>query len=507
MTTGSSPHFLGIDLGTSSLKLQAIDETATVIAEAGVPITTQVPRPGWAEQDPEGWWAAVATACRALWAGGQTDPARIAAIGLTGQMHGAVFLDAAGALLRPALIWADARTTAQVATIQDRIPDVILLARTGNRANTSFQAAKILWVQQEEPEVAARTGRVLLPKDYLRRRLTGTDATDPSDAGGTLLCDLAGRTWSPALLDALGIPAAWLPPVVESAVVTGQVTADAALATGLRAGTPVVAGGGDAPCAAFGQGLAGAPDPQPPAFVSLGTAGQIFMATAAPVVDPRGRVHSLPHVVPGRWYVMGAVLAAGAALRWWHDILHPPGTPGALPYAQLDAEAATVPPGAEGVLFLPYLLGERTPHLDPRARAGFYGLRLDHTRAHLGRAVLEGVVFALRDGLEVCRELGLAPGEIRPAGGGATGTLWPAILRDGLGLPVRAPLAGQSAAFGAALLAAVGAGAFPSAEAAAAAIPLGPPTDPDPAAVTAYTAAYGRYRALYPALRALFAAE
>lgn len=501
--TATGPLFLGIDLGTSLLKLQAIDPAGRAIAATSAPLTLSIPRPGWAEQDPAAWWEALVRACQALFAAGAIAPAQIAAIGLSGQMHGAVFLAADGAVLRPCLIWADARTEAQVAQIEARIPSADLIAITGNRANTSFTAARVLWVQAHEPEVYAHTRHLLLPKDYLRHRLTDQFATDVSDASATLLFDLRARDWSPPLLVALGIAPALLPPVHESSVVTGAITAEAARATGLRAGTPVVAGGGDAECSALGLGLVGGQEQA--LLCSIGTSGQVFAVTDRPVIDPAGRIHSLCHVVPDRWHSMGAILAGGLALQWWRTILTPPGGEAAPDYDTLSRAAETAGVGAGGVFFLPYLLGERTPHMDPQARAVFFGLRLDHTRAHLVRAVMEGVVFALRDGLEVFRERGIDLAEVRAVGGGAQSPLWRQIQRDVYNLPIRRGLADHGAAYGAALLAALGVGAFASPEEAVAALPLGDLAPPDPAGVAGYEQVYRRYRALYPALRDEFA--
>jgi len=419
-------------------------------------------------------------------------------------MHGAVFLDGQGAVLRPCLIWADSRTGAQVTQIDERVPRATLIGITGNAPNTSFTAAKVLWVQQHEPEVYGRTSQILLPKDYLRWRLTGGYATDVSDASATLLFDLARRDWSATLLETFGIRADLLPRVHESAAITGAITAEAAVATGLVAGTPVVAGGGDAECGAFGLGLAGGAGSEGVALSSIGTSGQIFAVTDTPVVDPIGRIHSLCHVAPGRWHAMGAILAGGVALRWLRDILCAGEAGGKPDYDALAAEAEQVGIGASGLIFLPYLLGERTPYMDPDARGVFFGLRLDHTRAHLIRSVIEGVVFALRDGLEIFRELGITPDEVRVVGGGARSPLWRRIQRDIYGLPTRTSVADHGAAYGAALLAAVGAGAFASADHATRVIALGDRSEPDPDAVPAYSAAYGRYRHLYPALKSEF---
>ena len=491
----TTPLLLGVDLGTSQLKLLAVDLAGRPVASKVAPIATTRPQPGWAEQQPEEWWAALVAACREMWA--SLNPRRIVAVGLSGQMHGATFVDDAGEPLGPALIWADSRTAPQVAALERIIPPADLLRIGGNPANTSFTATKIMWLREQRPDLFASTRRVLLAKDYLRWRLTGEYATDVSDASATLLFDLHQRDWSADLLHALDLDPALLPPVYESAMVCGRITAAAAVATGLLAGLPVVAGGGDAACSAFGLGLA---DSDEAALVSIGTSAQIFAVSDQPVVDQLGRVHSLCHVVPSRWHMMGAVLAGGATLHWWRDLLTAPG--GQPPdFDALTEAAATVAPGAAGVLLLPYLLGERTPHMTAAARGVFYGLRLDHDRRHLTRAVLEGVAFALRDGLEVLRECGLSLSEVRLTGGGARSGLWAAILRDVFGLPLRR-CDERGAAHGAALLDGIGVGAFGYAS-----VPAPPaiePTMPEPLAVADYTTVYQRWRRLYPALAAEF---
>jgi xylulokinase len=506
MNVLSAPLFLGIDLGTSRLKLQVIDSQAEPLAEASVPIQMSIPQPGWAEQHPSDWWGALVAACGDLFAEGKVAPARIAAVGLTGQMHGAVFLGAGGDVLRPSLIWADGRTAEQVDQIKRILPLAGLIGITGNAPNTSFTATKIMWVRQHEPEVYVRTSQVLLPKDYLRYRLTGEHATDVSDASATLLFDLARRSWSPDLLNAFDIRPAMLPAVHESRMVTGYITAEASRATGIPAGVPVVAGGGDAECGALGLGLTGSPEQRGVLLSNLGTSGQIFATTDAPRVDPRGRVHSLCHVVEHRWHVMGAILSGGVALSWARNLLTPAeqgSVEEALEYDTLTTEAAQAGIGAGGVLFLPYLLGERTPHMDPDASAVFYGLRLHHNRAHMVRAVLEGVALALRDGLEVLREMGISLSEVRLVGGGARSALWREIQRDVFNLPVRAGVAEHGAAYGAALLAAVGVQAFENVDEALAGKSWGELSQPDPEAAAEYEKIYARYRQLYPALRGI----
>lgn len=498
----SVPLFLGIDLGTSNLKLQVIDSRAEPVAEASAPVHMSIPRPGWAEQDPSDWWGALAAACRELFTTGKVDPARIAAVGLAGQMHGAVFLGKEMEVLRPCLIWADARTVEQVEEIKQAVPLADLVRITGNAPNTSFTAAKILWVRHNEPEVYGKTSTVLLPKDYLRYRLTGKLATDVSDASATLMFDLARRDWSEELLAAFEISRKMLPDVHESRTPTGRITPEASRDTGIPIGVPVVAGGGDAECGALGLGLTGSPSDEGVLLSNLGTSGQVFAVTAEPKVDPLGRVHSLCHVVEGRWHVMGAILSGGVALTWARGLLTPPG--GEAPdFKALAEEAARAGTGAGGVLFLPYLMGERTPHMDPDASAAFVGLRLHHNRGHMVRAVMEGVAFALRDGLEVLREMGINPTEVRLVGGGASSPLWREIQRDVFNLPVRVGVADHGAAYGAALLAGVGAEAFPSVEEALASKSWGELSQPDPEAASEYERVYARYRQLYPALRGI----
>lgn len=497
MTGVGAPLFLGIDLGTSRLKLHLIDANANPVAEASATVPMLIPRHGWAEQSPADWWDALITACRDLFGQDNINPAQIAAVGLTGQMHGATFLDGNGEVLRPCLIWADNRNAGQVEQIKQAIPHADLISITGNVPNTGFTAPKIMWVREHEPHVYRRTAHILLPKDYLRFRLTGRYATDVSDASATLLFDLHERGWSNRLLSALKIERDLLPNAYESHVITGHITTEASHATGIRAGVPVVAGGGDAECGALGLGLSGGQSDEGVLLVSLGTAGQIFAVTQSPVTDPSGRVHSLCHVVENRWHVMGAILSGGLSLDWVRNLMGET----ANNYKQLTSEAASAGIGAEGVLFLPYLLGERTPHMDPNARAGFFGLGLHHTRAHILRAVMEGVAFALRDGLEVLREIGVNTTEARLAGGGAKSKLWKAILRDVLNLPVRTGLAEHGSAYGAALLAAVGMGAFENVDAALAGKAWGELEQPVQANAEQYEAIFRQYKRLYPATK------
>ncbi len=483
------PILLGLDIGTTGARTIAVDERGVVVvaASAGYPLAT--PQPGWSEQDPEDWWRAACETLRAV--GVQVAGREIVGLGLTGQMHGATFLDAADQPIRPALLWNDQRTAVQCAAMVEAVGVERLLAITGNPALTGFQAPKILWLRDAEPANYARVARVLLPKDFVRLRLTGEAATDASDAAGTLLLDVRRRDWSPEILAALGIPREWLPTVYEGPQIAGRLSSEIAAALGLPAGLPVAAGGGDNAAAAVGTGIIEAG----PVSVSLGTSGVVFAHTDEFRPDPSGRLHAFCHAVPEGYHLMAVTLAAGGALRWWRDLL------GADDYERLTAEAATVPPGAEGLLFLPYLSGERTPHLDPAARGAFVGLTARHSRAHLTRAVLEGVVFSLHDGFALIRELGVPIREVRATGGGARSPLWRQILADTLDLPVRRVVAEEGPAYGAALLAGVAAGVWRDLAAAAMVVRLRPEQDePDPAGVHLYAEYAALYRTLYPAL-------
>jgi xylulokinase len=411
-------------------------------------------------------------------------------------MHGLVLLDAGGRVLRPAILWNDQRTGAECDLIREALGLERLIAITGNDALTGYTAPKLVWVREHEPEVWARIAHVLLPKDYLRLRLTGEYALDKADGTGTLLFDLARRDWAPEVLAALRIDPAWLPPTFEGPEVTGVVTAEAAAATGLRAGTPVVAGGGDQSANAVGVGAVA------PGIValSLGTSGVVFAATDRPLFDPAGRVNAFCHAIRGRWHMMSVMLSAAGSLRWFRDSLAPDAG-----YPELDAWAAEVPPGSAGLQFLPYLTGERNPHPDPLARGAFVGLTVRHDRRHLARAVLEGVAFGLRDGLDLMVAAGMpAPSQIRASGGGIASPLWRQILADVLGAEIATVQTQEGAAYGAGLLAAVGAGWFPTVDAAAGALVTArTAASPGPDAA-AYAQAHAIYRDLYPALAPAF---
>ncbi len=492
------PYLLGLDVSTTGAKALLIDGNGVVVSSATNPLALSTPRPLWSEQNPADWWDGIAASIRAALAEAGADGEDIAAIGLTGQMHGLVLLDAADEALRPAILWNDQRTGAQCDEIRARVGKERLIQITGNDALTGFTAPKILWVQENEPEVFARTRHILLPKDYIRLRLTGEYGMDRAGGSGTQLFDLKARSWSSEIVEALEIPAEWLPLTYEGPEVTGWVTAVAAAATGLKAGTPVVGGGGDQAAQAVGVGAV------EPGIVALtlGTSGVVFAATDAPLVQPEGRLHAFCHAAPNKWHFMGVMLSAAGSLQWYRDQLVP-----GIDFSDLVNEAAAAPPGSEGLFFLPYLTGERTPHPDPLARGGWIGLTVRHTRPHLTRSVLEGVAFGIKDSFTLIQEAGL--GEIRQvriSGGGAKSPLWRQIMADVLGAELVTVNTTEGAAFGAALLAAVGAGLFESVTAACeATIQLTGSTQPGDQS-DVYPPYYARYRALYPALQAEFQA-
>ena len=497
----TAPLVLGLDVGTSGVKaiLVATDgpEMGAVRASATTPLTMSTPQPGWAEQDPEAWWAAAVASTRAVLA--QLPNATVVAVGISGQMHSSVFLDRAGQVIRPALLWCDGRTTAECAEITERVGgETALRELVRNPALEGFTLPKVLWLRRREPDAYARLATVLLAKDFIRYRLTGALATEPSDASGTLMFDPARLAWSDELLAAVDVPRTLLPDVGGSADVLGRVDADAARATGLAVGTPVVGGGADNACGAAGVGVLAPGE----AVASWGTSGTVLAPTAEPLVDPGLRAHTFCHVAPATWYVMGVILAAGGAFAWYRQQFARELAGVADADVQLDREAAGVPPGAEGVTFLPYLQGERTPHRDASLRGAFVGLSLAHTRAHLTRAVLEGVSFAMRDALEILRGLGLAPAELLLTGGGARSPFLRQLQAAVYGLPVATVDREEGPAYGAALLAAVGAGAFPNLAAAArATLTRAAAEAPAPTMVRAYDPPYARYRASLGAAR------
>ena len=489
-------YVLGIDVSTTATKAVLIDESGAVVGVGASAYGFSVPRPLWSEQDPELWWDGAVAAIRSVIATTGVPADAVVAIGLTGQMHGAVLLDVAGDVLRPAILWNDQRTATECDAIRDALGPERLIAITGNDALTGFTAPKLVWVRDHEPDVWRRIAHVLLPKDYLRLRLTGDYALDKADGAGTLLFDLAARDWSTEVLDALRIERAWMPPTWEGPEITGVVTAIAAAATGLRAGTPVVAGGGDQSANAVGVGAVTVGT----MALSLGTSGVVFATTDRPLFEPHGRVHAFCHAVPGRWHLMSVMLSAGGSLRWFRDAIVP-----GVEFGDLVDAAAEVPAGSGGLLFLPYLSGERSPHPDPLARGAFVGLTLTHDLRHLTRAVLEGVAFGLRDGLDLMIEAGTpVPDQIRASGGGTESPLWRQILADVLGAEIATVNTSEGAAYGAGVLAAVGAGWYPSVEAASAALVTATPVASPGPDTEAYRDAHAIYRELYPALAPTF---
>jgi xylulokinase len=469
---------IGLDVGTSAVKALAIGlEDGAVLARSEVEYPLSTPRPGWSEQDPADWWRATQEALDAL----AVD--EVVAFGLTGQMHGLVALDSNDRVIRPAMLWNDARTGAECAEIEEKVGLSELIARTGNRALASFTAPKLLWMRRHEPENYRRIARILLPKDYVRLQLCGEHAIDVADASGTLLFDVAARRWSDEVLGALDLDPAWLPRVLESPEVSGE-TPD---------GVPVAAGAGDQAAGALGVGV----DRPGPLSIALGTSGVVFAALPEFAADPEARVQAFCHAVPGAWHAMGVMLSAAGSLRWLRDVLAP-GTP----YDALLAEAAAWAPGAEGLVFAPYLAGERTPYADADARGGLLGLGLRHDRGALVRAVLEGVAFGLADGLDLVTELAGRPPVARVSGGGARSPLWLDIVAAVLDLPLEVAAVDEGAAYGAALLGGVAAGTWAdAAEAAAACVRVTRRVEPRPDWVARYAELRPAFRAAWPALQ------
>ena len=486
--------FLGIDSSTTATKALLMDAEGAVIAVGRSTYGFDTPHPLWSEQDPHLWWSATRAAIADVMGQAGVSPGDVDGVGLTGQMHGLVLLDEHDEVLRPAILWNDQRTQTQCDAMRQRIGREQLIAVSGNDALTGFTAPKILWVADNEPDVFDRVAHVLLPKDYVRLMLTGDHATDAAGGSGTILFDLARRTWSDRLASDLGIPRSWLPDVHEGTQVTGVISAAASAATGLAEGTPVFGGGGDQ--AANGVGV-GAVVPGIVAM-SIGTSGVVFAPTDHAAIEPEGRLHAFCHAVPGMWHLMGVMLSAAGSLEWFRRTLAPDRT-----YQELDALAEAVAAGSNGLQFLPYLTGERTPHPDPTARGAFVGLTVRHDLGHLTRAVLEGVAFGLRDSLELVRAA-TSVDEVRASGGGAASDVWLRIIADVMGTPVRVVGTPEAAAHGAALLAATGFGAFTSVhEATDAAVVVGPSIEPT-SDVATYDDAYAIYRSLYPSLRSTF---
>lgn len=491
------PYFIGIDVSTTATKALLIDEHGAVVAIAAQEYSYDTPQPLWSEQDPALWWDGAIQSIRSVLAQSDVDAASIVAIGLTGQMHGLVLLDESGHVLRPAILWNDQRTAAQCDAIRARIGKERFIQITGNDALTGFTAPKILWVRDHEPEIYQRARHILLPKDYVRYKLSNVYAMDKADGAGTVLIDLREREWSNEVLNALHISRDWMPILHEGPQITGHVTQAAAQATGLKQGTPIVAGGGDQAAQAVGVGAVR----EGIVALTLGTSGVVFATTNDPFIEAEGRLHAFCHSVPHKWHLMGVMLSAAGSLRWYRDTFAP-----GIGFDELLAPAASIPRGSDGLFFLPYLTGERTPHPDPLARGAFVGLTVRHTQAHMTRAVLEGVAFGLRDGFELMKVAGLSSIEqVRVSGGGARSSLWRQILADVLNIELVTVNTTEGAAYGAALLAGVGSGHWPDVESACAAtIAIGEHDRPNAADVSIYDRAYEVYRQLYPALQPIF---
>jgi xylulokinase len=494
---------LGVDVGTGGTRALIMDARGHILASATEDHEAFAsPKIGWAEQRPEDWWRAAGVAIRKALAQGRLRGEQISCVGFSGQMHGAVMLDGDGEPVRPALIWCDVRTEKQCQDLTERIGAERLIQLTSNPALPNFTLTKFLWVRENEPENWKRVRSVMLPKDYVRFKLTGQRAIDVADASGTLMLDVAKRRWSAEVSHAAEIDESLLPQVYESPDVCGTVSAAGAEATGLATGTPVVAGAGDQAAGATGMGIV------TPGAVSatIGTSGVVFAATDRPALDPRGRLHTFCHAVPGRWHVMGVTQAAGLSLRWFRDhFMTACAENGRDPYDQLTAEAAAVPPGADGLLWAPYLMGERTPHLDADARGVLAGLTASHTRGHVVRAILEGVAFSLKDTFTIFEEMNVPVKSIRLGGGGARSPLWRQIQADVYGSEVEIVEAEEGAAYGAAILAAVGVKVWPSVDAACEAVVRTiDRVRPIAANAAAMKTNYAAYRRMYPAMKSIF---
>src|SRR6266852_8270519 len=504
---------LGIDLGTTGVKAALFDAgDGRVLSSAFIDYPLMHPHPGWAEQDPEEWWKATIMAIHSCLASGVQHgvaPNDVRGVGLSGQMHGVVLLDKQHNVLRPSIIWADQRSDAQCRWMTEKVGASRLIELVSNPALPGFSAPKALWVRDNEPEIFAQTCTIILPKDYIRFRLTGVLAMEISDAAGTCLLDVKHGSWSQEVLHAIGFDPSLLPPVVAADAVCGAITSEVEQLTGLLAGTPVAGGGADNACGAVGNGVV-----RPGwALVSIGTSGVLLAHAATSQVDVSGpvpRVHTFNHAVPGAWYLMGVTQAAGLSLRWVRDNIGLPGRAlehwtGLDAYELLTKEAEGVTPGSDGLLFLPYLQGERTPHLDAYARGGWIGLTASHNRRHLVRSVLEGVAFSLKDCFAIIQEQGLTLEQVRATGGGAKSPLWRQIIADVLGVELVTTNAQEGPAFGAALLAGVASGVYPSVEQACeATVRVVERTEPRPELESVYAQAYEKYRALYPALKPIF---
>lgn len=489
--------FIGIDVSTTATKTLLMDDRGKVTAVASIEYDFDTPHPLWSEQHPDLWWEGTVVGIRQVLSESEIDPSSVKGIGLTGQMHGLVLLDEKRQVIRPAILWNDQRTGDQCDQIRKRLGKKQLIEITGNDALTGFTAPKILWIQEQEPDAWNETRQILLPKDYVRYRLTGEYGTDKAGGAGTLLFDVKKRDWSERVLELLDIPADYLPKTHEGPEITGLVTKEASNLTGLPLGTPVVAGGGDQAAQAVGVGavVSGV------IALTLGTSGVVFATVENPVIEPEGRLHAFCHAVPDRWHLMGVMLSAAGSLRWYRDSFAP-----TIEFDTLLKPAKDIPSGSEGLLFLPYLTGERTPHPDPFARGAFVGLTVRQTQAHMTRAVLEGVAYGIRDNFELIRSVGLKEIEqVRISGGGARSDLWRQILADVLSVELVTVNTTEGATYGAALLAAVGAGIWSDVETACkSSVEITGGNNPNPAAAIHYDHMYDLYRNLYPTLKETF---
>ncbi|HIY28490.1 MAG TPA: xylulokinase [Firmicutes bacterium] len=496
-------YLLGVDLGTSGTKTVLFDTAGNVMASKTVEYPMYQPQNGWAEQDPRDWWNATAVTTKAVIEESGVDPADIKGVGISGQMHGLVMLDKAGQVLRRSIIWCDQRTAQECEEITRRVGKERLIAITANPALTGFTASKILWVRNHEPEIYAQCAHILLPKDYVRYMLTGEFATEVSDASGMQLLDVPNRCWSDEVLEKLEIDKSLLAKVYESPEVTGTITKEAAALTGLKEGTPVVGGAGDNAAAAVGTGVV----EDGKAFVTIGTSGVVFAHTSDISIDPKGRVHTFCCAVPGCWHVMGVTQGAGLSLKWYRDNfcqaeMETAKGMGKDPYFLMDQQAERVPIGCNKLLYLPYLMGERTPHLDPDCRGVFFGLSAIHTKYDMLRAVMEGVTFSQRDSVEILREMGVDLKEMLACGGGGSSPLWRQMLADTFNCEVKTVVSKEGPALGVAILAGVGAGIYKSVEEGCrAVIRTNPPQPPIAENVPQYEKFYQIYRSLYPALK------
>ncbi len=499
-------YLLGLDVGTTGTKALLIDESGAIVARAVSEYELATPHPNWAEQEPTDWWQATCETIQSVLAEANISGDEVAGLGLSGQMHGSVFLDENDEVIRPAILWCDQRTADQCEWITERVGAENVVTETCNPVLTGFTAPKIIWLRQNEPANYERVRKVLLPKDYIRFRLTGEYATEVSDASGTSLFNVPERRWSNLILERIDLPRELLPDVYESPEVSGQITQTAAQATGLAAGTPVVGGGGDQAAGAVGNGIV-----TTGVFSStVGTSGVVFAHLDEPLMDEQLRTHTFCHAVPDKWHVMGVVLSAGGSFRWLRDNLcrheiAQSKESGRDPYEYMTEAAADVPPGAEGLIFLPYLTGERTPYANPNAKGVFFGLTLRHTRAHMIRAAMEGVAFAMRDSFEIIRDMGVDAAQVRASGGGARSKLWRQIQADVTGQAHCTINVDEGPAFGVALLAGVGTRIYGSVpEACLATISVIDELVPDPTRTQVYEGYYRLYQELYQQLEPCF---